>query len=323
MTNVPTRRLVLSTLLAGAATAAFASDRQPFGVGYANPGELARDMREYFKTDPEGKSPVSKRCLANGYSCASAQQYLAGFKKADPQAGLQTVKDLPDYLETLVRDSFKGEAWMACLKKGTREMVWNCLTRPLEEGEPAWKNPKTGRFVLANNCANPIGELIDTEECLYVDYYLMVEDEVHIFMLGKDPLPITGCLGIQRAGEVEWSNVLHDECPRYVCDARGPVQARGKPLLPSLRVSYKAKKEGWHKLRLPLFLLDSENEVLLCVIKPDGTQSKGKIITKIDYARFDGRMVAFVGYPNYQPSAVPQRALLRTWVLTPGRVPAD
>lgn len=317
MKNALTRRTVFASLLfAGVATKAISGVHEPFGVGYANPSELARTVRESSKTDPLGKLPVnSTRCLANGYSCASAQQYVAGFKLADPIGARDlTVAGLPDYLERLVEGQPDGEFWMSCLTNN-REALWNCMSRPLDltKGERAWKNPKTGRFVLAGKCTNPMGELVHPPECLYIDYYLKVNDEVHIVLLGPDPLPKTACLAIQRLGETEWRNVLLDECPRAVCTYDGPVSDLKLALQPGLRVSYKAEKEGWHKLRLPHMLLTSEDQVLLCVIKPDGTQSLSKPIARRHYHHVDGRMVAFVGYSNYPSSTPPNGGFLHKW----------
>ncbi len=307
----------MSLLFAGVATSAVSGVHEPFGVGYANPTELARKVRESFRTDPQGLRPVnSTRCLANGYSCASAQQYVAGFKLADPEGTRDlTVAGLPEYLEKLVEGQPEGEFWMSCLTNN-REALWNCMSRTLDfkKGERAWKNPMTDRYVLAGNCTNPMGELVRPPECIYIDYYLKVNDEVHIVLLGPDPLPRTACLAVQRAGETEWRNVLLDECPRDVCTYEGPVRDLGLSLQPGLRVSYKALREGWHKLRLPHMLLTSDDKVVLCVIKPEeGTQSLGKPISKRHYRPVDGRRVAFVGYSGYQPSVPPSGGSLHRW----------
>ena len=327
MKTALTRRLALGLLFAGVATnAAMSGVHEPFGVGYANPSELARAVRESSKKDPLGKLPVSStRCLANGYSCASAQQYVAGFKLADPDGTRDlTVASLPEYLETLVEGQPDGEFWMSCLTNN-REALWNCMSRTLDlsKGERAWMNPATNRFVLAGKCTNPMGELVRPPECVYIDYYLKIGDEVHIVLLGRDPLPKTACLAIQRFGETEWRNVLLDECPRDVCTYDGPVADLKLALQPGLRVSYKAVKEGWHKLRLPHMMLNSEDQVVLCVIKPDGTQSLGKPIAKRHYHRVDDRTVAFVGYADYTPSTPPSGGFLHKWMFCDCRIPVE
>lgn len=319
MSTTLTRRAAFFLALGGG-SAAQASVGEPYGVGYANPTELARTVRKSFVTDPDGKYPVnSTRCLPNGYSCASARQYLEGFQKADPGAGLRTVDQLPGYLETLVEGYPEGDFWMSCLVKGTRREMWDCLSRPLDKGERAWMNPKTGKFVLAGKCTNPMGEKVPPKDrCVEIHYWLEVNDEVHIALLGPEPLPNSKCLAILKAGETEWSNVLLDECPRRGCDYSGPVKDLNLALQPDIRVSYKAQVAGWHKLRLPAFMLTSKDVVAFCVIKPDRTQTRSSIIGRDKYFK----NVAYLGYAQRDDVFAPKGAFLSTYVWDKKKAPA-
>lgn len=325
-----TRRATILSALGLVSTAAHASVAEPFGVGYTDPKHLARVMRKSQITDPEGKLPVnSDRCLPNGYSCASARQYLEGFQKADPDANLRSVGQLPDYLDTLVPGYPQGEYWMAGIRKYTRGKIWDwdSLSRKLETGERAWKNPKTGKFVLAGKCTNPMGLLVEPNKCVEVHYYLERNDEIHIGLLGPDALPRSTCLAILKAGETEWSNVIRDECPRAGCDYSGPARALGNlTVQPALRVSYKAEKSGWHKLRLPRFMLQTEDVLIFCVIKPDRTQSRGMIIAKRHY--YQG--IAYLGYApgdsklrgTHPKLTVPKGAFMHPWLWASSLAPA-
>lgn len=311
--------LVMALLLSfGTSSAAWASVGEPFGVGYENPTALARAVRVSARTDPNGDRPVDPRkCLRNGYSCASAKQYVEGFKLADPEGARDlTVANLPEYLERLVPGTPEGEFWMACLQKNSMTAVWNCLARSLHRGERAWQNPVTGKFVLAGDCSNPIGEkVVPPPECIEQDVFLERGDEHHIGMLGPDALPASTCTAILKAGETEWSNLLLDECPRVGCDYSGPSRDLRLQVQPGINVSYRAEQTGWHKLRLPVYMLTSRNVLINCVIRPDGTQSMGMIIAGRHYHRG----VAYLGYSN-RDLTVPRGAFLHTWVFASGRL---
>lgn len=304
MRNIIT--LLMALLLAFGNGTAYASVGEPFGVGYRSPKELAQAMRAVLARDPHGITPVSAKCLPNKYSCASVSDYLLGFQKADPDAELTHVSQVPGYLDTLVKDVPPDEYWMACLKKGSGLFIWNCLSRKLKPQEFAWKNPVTGRTVLAGDCTNPMGEPVKPPDCVIIEYYLKEGDEVHIGLLGPDRLPESTCTAILKAGETEWSNVLLDECPRRGCDFRGPAHDMRLSVQRDIRVSY-AGQEGVHRLRLPAFMLTSLDYVAFCVVKPDRTQSRASLIGRQHYW---GKRVAFLGYRDVRMPEVPSKAFV-------------
>lgn len=319
--------LFVALLLTFGQGTAYAAVGEPFGVGYNNPRELAAAIRESFKRDPRGERPVdAKKCLPNGYSCASAQQYLEGFQKSDPGANLRSVQELPAYLETLVEGKPEGDYWMACLKKGSMTAMWNCLSRPLERNERAWKNPLTDKFVLAGKCTNPMGLRVQAPECIEKHVYLEKGDEHHTGLLGPDALPKSTCTAILKAGETEWSNLLLDECPRAGCDYSGPSRDLKLPVQPGIRVSYRAETSGWYKLRLPASMLRSEDVIVDCVIKPNRTQSRGMITAKRHYHQG----IAYLGYApgdskfrgTHPKLTVPKGAFPHTWVWASSLAPA-
>ena len=311
--------LVMVLLMSfGTTSGAWASVGEPFGVGYENPTALARAVRVSARTDPDGLRPIDpSKCLRNGYSCASAKQYVEGFKRSDPTGTRNlTVANLPEYLEGLVAGTPEGEFWMACLQKNTGTAIWNCLARSLHNGERAWQNPVTGKFVLAGDCTNPMGEkVVPPPECIEQDVFLQRGDEHHIGLLGPDALPSSTCTAILKAGETEWSNLLLDECPRAGCDYSGPSRDLRLQVQSGIRVSYRAEQTGWYKLRLPASMLDSSDVLVNCVIRPDGTQSMGMPIAGRHYYRG----VAYLGYAN-RDLTVPRGAFLHTWVFAPGRL---
>lgn len=305
MRNIITLLMALLLACSNGATA-YASVGEPFGVGYRNPTELAQAMRANLARDARGITSVSSKCLPNQYSCASVSDYLIGFQKADPDAGLTSVTQVPAYLETLVKDTPPDEFWMACLKKGSGALIWNCLSRKLKPQEFAWKNPVTGRTVLAGDCTNPMGEPVNPPDCVEIEYYLKEGDEVHIGLLGPDRLPASTCTAILKAGETEWSNLLLDECPRRGCDYRGPAKELSMSVQRDIRVSY-VGKEGVHRLRLPAFMLQSADLVAFCVVKSDRTQSRASLIGRQHYW---SKRTAFLSYQEVRMPMVPTKAFV-------------
>lgn len=122
--------------------------------GLESPAALAAKMEESLRLDPSGKR-VLRGCAANPLL------FLEGFQKADPNANLTSVNQLPGYLRTLVQmdDKDNADLDVSCLRDradGVRYVVMKCEARAREPGEVSYGNPKTNKIVLMSRCANPV-----------------------------------------------------------------------------------------------------------------------------------------------------------------------
>jgi hypothetical protein len=129
-----------------------------------NPHSIAELMRTYLKehpgTDGMGLLTPDKCHQAKEKSCATMWAYLQSFKNDDPNAGLTSITQLPDYLDSLVLMEPKDLAYNMDVVLPQGADVYGAstgaLVRHFEPGEKAWGNPKTHRIVMAGNCGNPI-----------------------------------------------------------------------------------------------------------------------------------------------------------------------
>lgn len=289
----------------GATQAHASTGRERFVVGDNAPAVLAPKVEASLKIDPTGNRPVDPtHCQANADSCATPNDFLPMYQKADPDSGLTSVSQLSGYMKSLVAKPAPMDGqkrWMACLKltgKGTHKPVWNCLGREFHKGEFVYVNPKTGKIVQAGDCANPVGELDVkkiVDECDEIDFYMRPGEEVHIGWLGHDALPDDKCNALMKAGETEWSYLLLDECPRDRCDFSRPSHDLGLPVQAKPRISFIAHTAGWHKLRLTRKVEKLDSDFVFCLIWPGGYQSMGTVISKRAYSTY-GR--AYIQYPT-------------------------
>ena len=300
------KRLVfLFLLLSSVANAAPVGN--PFLRGVKDPAELARKIESSLATDPTGATVIDqKRCKEDG-SCARPQDYLRMFKESDPSAMLRAVSDVPRFLKTLTHGPAPaGEYWMACLKSG--QPVLHCLARTFKVGEEAWRDPQTGRIVLAQSCTNPVEKPV-REQCAEVRFATKAGDTVVRFALLCPQGIRDECLGVKKAGEAEWQRWWKDECADGECNfARAsmvvgaPVQAAG---------SY-TPLPGAHVLRVPRAAADPSSgcRVVLCLDR-DGAHSDGLGVRPSDYDRASSIPTATVWY---DAQAVPSRvAAPLTW----------
>lgn len=82
----------------------------------------------------------------------------------------------------------------------------------------------------------------------------------------------------------------------------------------TLVISYKAEKAGWYRLRLPVAMLKNDDYLVNCVIRSDGTQSRGMIIAKRHYRKG----VAYIGYAGENVPA--DGGFMHTWVWDSTRI---
>lgn len=164
--------LALALLIFGWAAQAEASPNKGYYYGAKNPGQIADLVEKSLARDPSGKTMLdAAKCRRDG-SCAAPINYVESFQSHDPQAQV-TLQNLVAYLRSLVID---------CTVKGKFQMdliVWtggslgrtkvNGLARKFLKNECAWVNPETRRPVLAQNCANPVGQQLEIV-CVYINF---------------------------------------------------------------------------------------------------------------------------------------------------------
>lgn len=281
--------LIASLLVFGAlATPAEAGNRHRFVVGIETPVQLAGLIQQSLEKDKSGKSAVSAESCSKR-ACATPADYLAMFAESDPEAGLTSVNQLPEYVRALViRKAPPGRYWMAC-KTGNgsaaSKPMWNCLARAFHAGETAFVNPKTGRIVLARDCTNPVGKEDVPVRCVEKHVFLKEGDEFHSGWLGPDAFPQGNCIpAILKAGETEWSNTHLDECPRDQCDWSGPARdLGGVKVWSNPRISFVAERTGEYIIRLPVEVTKVSSVFVDCVVRPDGRQTLGNVIRPQSY----------------------------------------
>jgi hypothetical protein len=305
--------LLTLALLFGAvgATSAHATVGEPFSVGNKSPQELAEKVRTSLTTDSKGNQPVDEKCASNGYACATPGNYLQMFQRADPDAKLTQVSELPEYIEKLVqKDAPEGRYWMACLsKKKGHYPIWNCLNRPFHKGEHVWVNPRTGKYVLAEDCTNPLdGQDAPDEQCVELHIGMKKGDISHIAWLGRNPFPQGKCkASIIKTGDDERGSPVMDECPETACDFSADSKALGgMKVWKENRISWKADRDGIFILRLPREVLAKASPVLLensffviCLKRDNGYQTNALGILPQIYV--EGR--AYLGYAGTKFSA--------------------
>ncbi len=249
----------LVALLFGATAAeAQASERHRFVVGNTTPQELAAKVEASLARNPLGRGVIDQVSCSRDRGCATPEDYLVMFEKADPGAHLTDVHQLPAYFRSLVvRPAPSGVYWMAC-KTGAGGVgdapKWDCMNRVFhhDKGETGFINPVTGALVLARDCSNPVGKEQHEEDCVELHVWMKPGDEVHIAWMGPDALPSGKCrLSVQKTGENERTNYEMDECPRDTCDFSGPSRDLQMQVWDKPRISWVARVEGDNIIRLP------------------------------------------------------------------------
>lgn len=305
------------------ATAAHASDRHRFLVGYTSPAQIADAIAAANKRDPTGRTVIDPISCSRYRACATAEDFLDMVDRSAPGAHLTEVSQLPDFFRRLViAPAPAGQYWMACRTGagGGDTAVWNCMTRSFHTGETVYVDPVTGAMVLARDCSNPVGREQREAECIELHVALREGDELHVGWLSPDrsgAFPSGKCtLSVQKTGEQERSGYVMDECPRDQCDFSGPARDLHMLVWDRPRISWRAYKEGDNVIRLPREVLESDGVLVLCVVRPDERmrQTLGVVVNRHSY-RFDRYYVTYDGLDtitNWNGTPTP-------WRFTDGR----
>ncbi|MEK7100704.1 MAG: hypothetical protein AAB921_01240 [Patescibacteria group bacterium] len=215
--------------------------------------------------------------------------FLRAHQANDPEnkLGLTSVDQLPDFYRhqvELVELPPGTKYWSGCVIDKAPFFIAECVSRVVgANGEKVWRHKASGKIVLLGNCANPVGRPDPPKPALDCDsmlVYLPKGYEPRIGMLGHTPVVKSACLGLKRPGEDTFDSVLLDRCPRDECDFSGPSKDLGLPVQPGLKLSFVAETEGWYELRFDRTQLAGDNALVVCVIRPSGEQSLGKVTTK-------------------------------------------
>lgn len=141
--------------------------------GVKTPADLADKVAANLTRDTTGRTLIDpEQCKRQKEAgCAAPINYLESFQKHDPQAGLTSVSQLPDYMRSLTLNcNMKGVYQMDRIiyaGSGVGKTDVSGMSRSFLSGECAWVNPETGRAALAQNCTNPVGQRIDLVCVLY------------------------------------------------------------------------------------------------------------------------------------------------------------
>ena len=161
-----------------------------YWYGARNPQELADIVERALRRDPTGRSLLSaERCRQNG-SCAAPINYVESMRAHDPN-GNWTLGNLVEKMRSLRLD---------CTVRGVYQMdriVYtggalgqtdvNGMSRSFHANECAWVNPDTGAPVLAQNCANPVGQRIDIDCVVIVMETRIVEERIVDWQRRRNP----------------------------------------------------------------------------------------------------------------------------------------
>lgn len=163
------RKLIASlvALLFGAALLATPADAGTLKGYYYNSHsleEIASAVDSSLARDPSGNALIAPGKCRTDASCATANAYRASFNAHDPDANLTSVNQVAGYLRSLIKDcTVTGQFEMDAIDmNGGPHARVSGMHRALRAGECVYRNPKTGRIVLAEHCANPIGRQLDT-----------------------------------------------------------------------------------------------------------------------------------------------------------------
>lgn len=274
------KRVVVTLLIFGWAAAVNGAEGNPFFKNLKDPQELATYVEASLALDPTGHKMLDPtRCVGKAKnrdgSCARPVDYLKMFRYADPEARLKDVGELPAYLRSLVVEKApSGKYLMAGLipdKKSSSK--WSpkldFLEREFKPGETAWKNPRTGRLVLAQDCSNPISRPVDQSKrdgaCAFVHFYTKENHAVVRFkQYGPEDVSEHECTGLMKEGESEFGKAFVDECYDPNCGFSGFSKMIGEE---GWKAGSFKPKAGLHVLRLPMTVAytDSKYRVAFCV----------------------------------------------------------
>ncbi len=228
------RKLVvlLSALLALWAAPSEASAFKGYYYNSKSLEEIASAVESSLARDASGNALIAPAKCRRDASCATAAAYLESFRAHDPEAGLTSVSQVAGYIRSLIKDcSVTGKFEMDAMDvrgRMPRARV-SGMSRAIRPGECVYRNPKTGRIVLAEHCANPIGRALDNP-CVYVDFRTGPEIAAHIAVVDATDV----CLGWRKVASLGasddgkgWANIP-DSCGQLQCNFEDVSRASGR-----------------------------------------------------------------------------------------------
>ncbi|MES2668161.1 MAG: hypothetical protein V4644_00500 [Patescibacteria group bacterium] len=303
--------ITVSAYIAAVSTAAADAGRTRFTgyyYGIRDQNHLADLIEEALRRNPDGTEMIdAARCLANS-SCAAPVNYLESFQAHDPDAGLTSVSQLPAYLRSLVVDCTIDRAHVfemdrIILRPGQDVGVADVsgMSRTFHKGECAYVNPRTRRPVLAQDCANPIGGMLE-EPCPVLVLPIPANGSrvsgagVGTYRGDSDcgtafSRPGTGTDG--RVFDLERLTPLAEDAA-HPCDWEQVVQYLG--LQRSQVHGCFVTPEGWIAIEMDRSILKPGAVFVICITLPDGrTVTLGIDVSRDDFVRApDGRYIATI-----------------------------
>ncbi len=287
----------------------------------ANTEVIANAVEASVAKDATGNTLIAPdKCRRDG-SCATAAAYLASIRAHDPEAGLTSVTQVAGYLRALVKDcTVTGQFEMDAIdmSSGHAQARVSGMHRALRSGECVYRNPKTGRIVLAEHCANPIGRALGNP-CVYVDFITGPEVAAHVAVVDATDK----CLAWRNVDTFDkrddgrgWVNLPAD-CGQMQCNFKDVARATGRTFG---RIGGIPLQAGKHQIRI-----SPNNFVALCLEHLGGQGTESSFTAGVrwsqDYqrTRFDESHARIF----YQSSELPKGAKMNDpkalffWASTP------
>ncbi len=251
--------------------------------------QLADLLRKALTADPSGHALVTPdQCnTLHRMSCANPLDFLIAFQKEDKEGAPTDLAALADWVDTLVlKDPIVGiEYFSACLSVEGPTMIHrvitDCESREFHSGEKAWADPKTGKIVLAQDCANPVGAInppvIVQPNCARIDWPGQGTDHQQIFVVGLSELPKT-CTSLKQAGQSHFVKQMPHDCvdPCRGWEGIAVMRAYLKAevgVLKDPQPSFIQEVDGTNSIQLPMEVTDGKHMVEICRthVNPDGS----------------------------------------------------
>lgn len=302
--------IALALLFFGWAAAGSASAGQYKGYYYGaqTPTEIAVLVERSLAIDPTGRTMLdAAKCRRDG-SCAAPINYVESFRAHDPRGNV-TLENLGAYLRKLRIDcTVSGEYQMdrIILRSGTLGQTdVNGMSRAFLRNECAWVNPDTGRPVLAQNCANPVGLEVGLV-CVYVNIESRNPAEFAVIWARyeEEDDPCFAYRRVSRLYEPDspralWHTVPNG-CVGRPCDFTATNRALGRQQVAQGEIPLDSP--GLYQIRL------SPDELLaLCVKLRDGTIIRSSFASGVrweqDYRLIGGEHHARVYYESDEVDA--------------------
>jgi hypothetical protein len=155
--------ILLALAFAALANIALAGTGMPLMKGFKSTTELASLVEKSLATDSTGNKVLDPvRCKKSG-SCATAYDYFFGIKSMHPNVQLNEISELPRYLRSLKKNPAPAGEWQVSrllVKGGSHKYDATGWHRAFFKGEAVWFDLGTGEPILAGDCGNIVGVLV-------------------------------------------------------------------------------------------------------------------------------------------------------------------